>query len=139
MIKIEVGDWNALRARLEPVRRSVFIEEQNVPEDLEWDEFDDVSLHALAWLDDQAVGVARLLPDGHIGRMAVLAGFRRRGVGAALLQALMDQARVRGIASVRLHAQCHAQTFYQRAGFVAEGEVFMEAGIPHVAMTCGLG
>lgn len=122
-------------AQLAAVRRAVFIEEQGVPEALEWDEYDAVSTHWLAVLPDGApVGCARLLPDGHIGRMAVLPAWRGRGIGRALLDAVLAKARACGLNCVRLSAQCRATDFYRRAGFVAEGEIYAEAGIPHRAM-----
>lgn len=120
---------------LASVRRTVFIEEQGVPEALEWDEHDATALHWLARLDDgTAVGCARLLPDGHIGRMAVLPGWRGQGIGRALLDAAVAAAQARGDRQVRLSAQLHALGFYQRAGFVACGSPYDEAGIPHQAM-----
>jgi predicted GNAT family N-acyltransferase len=133
--RIELGEWSALRERAEAVRRRVFVDEQGVPEELELDGFDPTCLHALA-LDagGDVLGTGRLLPDGHIGRMAVLALARGRGVGAALLQALVEQARARGDREVVLSAQMHAVDFYARYGFVAEGGVYVDAGIPHRLM-----
>lgn len=120
---------------LAAVRRTVFIEEQGVPEALEWDEHDAASTHWLAVLaDGTPVGCARLLPDGHIGRMAVLHAWRTQGIGRALLDAALAGAQARGLREVRLSAQTHAAVFYQRAGFVAEGAEYEEAGLPHVAM-----
>ncbi len=117
----------------------MFIEEQRVPESLEWDEFDAVSLHLLAETEaGMVIATGRLLPDGHIGRMAVLPEWRRRGVGYAVLLVLIEAARARGDQSVRLHAQVHALGFYGKAGFVAEGPVFDDAGIPHRTMSCRL-
>lgn len=132
----EVGlvAWNEARTALESVRRAVFVVEQHVPEELEWDEADAVSQHALASSDGVPIGTARLLPDGHIGRIAVLRAWRGHGVGAALLTTMIDAARERGCAIVLLNAQVQALDFYRRFGFVAEGEVFPDAGIPHRAM-----
>ena len=126
--------WDEAHAALESVRRAVFVVEQHVPEALEWDEADAVSQHALASADSVPIGTARLLPDGHIGRIAVLRTWRGRGVGAALLTAMIEAARERGFATVLLNAQVQALDFYRRFGFVAEGEVFPDAGIPHQAM-----
>lgn len=128
-------DWANEAPRLSAIRRAVFIDGQGVPEDLEWDAADAAAAHFLA-VDDmgQAIGCARLLPDGSIGRMAVLRGWRRRGVGRAMLEAALCAARARGHTRVRLSAQTHASAFYARAGFVTVGEEYQEAGIPHVAM-----
>lgn len=134
-LRIELGAWDRLRAAAEPIRFAVFVEEQSVPAEIELDEFDAVSLHALAFdASGVAVGTGRLLPDGHIGRMAVLPRARGAGVGSAMLRALMDAARARGMREVMLNAQTHAMPFYARFGFAPEGEEFDDAGIPHRAM-----
>lgn len=99
------------------------------------DEHDAQCVHAIAYAEDgRALGTGRLLPDAHIGRLAVLKEWRGKGVGAALLAALMAAARRRGDAEVVLSAQTHALEFYRRHGFDAEGEIYEEAGIPHQAM-----
>jgi predicted GNAT family N-acyltransferase len=127
------------------IRRSVFIEEQRVPEDLEIDQHDadpalvSTALHVLARRDGQPVGTGRLLlaePDAllHIGRVAVLAAHRRHGVGRTVMLALQVLARERGAASVTLGAQLHAISFYERLGYVASGPVFLDAGIEHRRM-----
>lgn len=138
-VRIELGDWNALQLQAAAIRYKVFVDEQKVPVEIELDAFDAVSLHALAF-DAQgvAVGTGRLLPDGHIGRMAVLPQARGIGVGSALLRALMAAARDRGLREVMLNAQTHALPFYARFGFVAQGDEFDDAGIAHRAMRCGL-
>jgi predicted GNAT family N-acyltransferase len=134
-ISIELGSWSALRALAEPIRTSVFVDEQNVPAEIEVDDWDAVSLHAIARdAAGAALGTGRLLPDGHIGRMAVLRAARGRGVGRALLRALVQAARERGHREVVLSAQMHALAFYQGEGFVGEGEVYDDAGIPHLLM-----
>lgn len=127
--------WEDAAPQLRRVRHDVFVVEQRVPETLEWDDADATSLHALA-VDaaGNAIGCARLLSDGHIGRVAVLASWRRNGVGSALLQRLVDEARHRGDARVILNAQVAAMPFYARHGFVARGDVFDEAGIAHRVM-----
>jgi predicted GNAT family N-acyltransferase len=134
-LRIELGDWAALREAASRIRFDVFVEEQKVPAEIELDDWDAKSLHALAY--DPAgtvVGTGRLLPDGHIGRMAVLANARGTGVGTALLTALMQAARERGDRDVVLSAQTHAVSFYARLGFAVEGTVYQEAGIDHVDM-----
>src|SRR2546423_7941263 len=131
--------WDKALPLARPVRERVFVAEQKVPLELEWDEWDERSAHAVARdINGQAIGTARLLPDGRIGRMAVLGEWRRRGVGAALLEALLQQARKRSMRHITLHAQTHAAGFYRRFGFSERGEEFSEAGIPHVEMTLEL-
>lgn len=133
---VRVVDWSEAAEGLRSVRRAVFIDEQGIPEDLEWDEFDAVYSHAIAEDASGApVGCGRLLPDGHVGRMAVLAAWRGRGVGAALLRELVDLARARGLPRAILSSQTHATPFYARHGFVADGDEYLEAGIPHQTMT----
>ncbi len=127
--------WDRDGDLLRQVRRAVFIEEQGIPEALEWDDQDPVAQHLLAMhRDGRPLGTARLLADGRIGRMAVLAEWRGRGVGRALLNAAVAAAARRGLAEVFLHAQLSAEPFYLRCGFRPEGEVFEEAGIPHRAL-----
>ena len=132
---ILLTDWAHDAPKLAAIRRTVFIDEQGVPEALEWDADDAGAVHLLA-VDGEgrAIACARLLPDGHLGRMAVLPAWRGRGVGRALLATALDAARGRGHAMLRLSAQTHAAGFYARAGFVAVGSEYEEAGIPHVAM-----
>ena len=134
-LHIEVRGWDEAEARVMPVRTEVFIVEQGVPEEIERDAFDAVCRHAIAcYAEGRVVATGRLLPDGHIGRMAVLRAARGAGVGGAVLQALIAEAARRGLREVALNAQTHALAFYRRHGFEAVGEVFMEAGIPHRAM-----
>ena len=136
---IRVLAWPEALPLARPVREKVFIEEQRVPRELEWDEWDERSDHAVARdMKGQAIGTARLLPDGRIGRMAVLREWRRRGVGAALMEALLRQARGQSVSRVTLHAQTQAAGFYRRFGFSERGGEFLEAGIPHVEMTLEL-
>jgi predicted GNAT family N-acyltransferase len=136
---ISILAWDKALPLARPVRERVFVAEQKVPLELEWDEWDERSAHAVARdINGQAIGTARLLPDGRIGRMAVLGEWRRRGVGAALLEALLEQARKRSMRHITLHAQTHAAGFYRRFGFSERGEEFSEAGIPHVEMALEL-
>ena len=132
---LEIGDWSALQARAAPIRLEVFVHEQQVPLEEEIDALDAVCIHAVAF-DAQgfALATGRLLPDGYIGRMAVLKAVRGHGLGSAVLQALVQQARQKGFVEVVLSAQTHAQTFYARHGFVPEGAEYLDANIPHVLM-----
>jgi len=128
-------NWKASYEALHAVRRAVFIEEQHVPEELEWDDIDERCCHVLATsAEGVPIGTGRLLPDGHIGRMAVLGEWRGKGVGSAILEALLDLARKEGLQIVRLNAQVHAVGFYARHGFTVIGGEFMDAGIPHREM-----
>jgi predicted GNAT family N-acyltransferase len=134
MLRIELMPWEKARAHASPIRFTVFVEEQGVPREIELDEHDSQSVHVIAFDGAQAVGTARLLPDGHIGRMAVLKDWRGRGIGALLLRSLMERAKARGDAEVALSAQVHAVPFYRAHGFVSQGAEYLEAGIRHQAM-----
>ena len=136
-MKIYLLAWSAAQAFAKPIRYRVFVSEQGVPEEMEWDEYDEHAIHALAFIDDQAVGTARLKLNNQtakIGRMAVLAEQRRQGVGFAMLDALVKAAREQQIKLIELHAQVHAQEFYAKLGFIATGDIFPEAGIDHIKM-----
>lgn len=133
--QLSLLDWSCAEARVMPLRIAVFVEEQGVPPEMELDEFDPASLHVLCeTAEGKVVGTGRLLPDGHIGRLAVARDWRGRGLGARILEALVSEAARRGLSQVLLHAQVQAEGFYVRRGFVAEGAVFDEAGIPHHLM-----
>lgn len=132
---VHIVRWQDEADSLRLIRTMVFIREQQVPEELEWDEFDAISLHALALNDDgQPIGTARLLPDGHIGRMAVLREWRDKGVGSAILRRLLEELIKRSAPQAILNAQTSATKFYEKFGFLLEGDVFIEAGIPHIKM-----
>jgi predicted GNAT family N-acyltransferase len=137
--EIRRAEWLLDREALHAIRHEVFVCEQRVPEREEWDNLDAEAFHVIAVdADGHAIGCARLLPDGRIGRMAVLEQWRGRGAGSAMLACLIELARLQGHGNVRLHAQSHALGFYQRHGFVTQGEEFMEVDIPHWAMALEL-
>lgn len=135
-----LGDWASLRDLAAPVRHAVFVEEQGVPAEEEWDLADRYCRHVLIEDSTQTppeqagVATGRLLPNGRIGRMAVRQDHRQSGLGGWVLHRLMQEAKALGMAEVSLHAQEHALGFYARHGFVAEGPVFMECEIPHRQM-----
>jgi len=131
MTAIQLLPWEEARAHAAPIRFTVFVEEQGVPPAMELDAMDAQCIHAVAFDGSKAVGTGRLLPDGHIGRMAVLGEWRGRGIGGQILVRLMEKARERGDREVVLSAQVHASAFYRAHGFVEEGAEYMEAGIPH--------
>jgi predicted GNAT family N-acyltransferase len=124
-----------MRRWAEPIRATVFVDEQKVPAELELDAWDPQCLHAVAFDGaGHALGTGRLLPDGHIGRMAVLQAARGTGVGSALLVALMEAARLRGHGAAVLSAQTHAVPFYRRHGYEVIGGEYLDCNIPHVDM-----
>jgi len=127
--------WQESQAALAAVRRTVFIEEQQVPEALEYDGLDESCQHVLVTdAGQRPVGCGRMKADGHIGRMAVLQGYRGQGIGSAMLVALLGVARAQRCTEVYLHAQVSAIPFYEKHGFCVSSEVFMDAGIPHKTM-----
>ncbi len=130
------ASWSEHEEVLKDIRRQVFIEEQEIPREIEWDGMDEEATHFLALNEAGAyVGTARFLPSGQIGRMAVLPTHRNHGVGRMLLDAAIDHARASSYYGVFLHAQDYVSGFYDKAGFTAVGSPFVEAGITHVKMT----
>ncbi len=143
MTHLQLGSWDQIKDLAAPLRTEVFVHEQGVPQDMEWDEMDAVSVHAvLTNRLGMAVATGRLLPSqkgvAQIGRMAVMRQMRGQALGAQVLQGLMHTARERGDRQVLLHAQCSAENFYKRQGFVSQGEVYQEAGMDHVNMVIDL-
>jgi YbgC/YbaW family acyl-CoA thioester hydrolase len=138
---LQLGPWQQLQTQASSVRRTVFIDEQGVPEHEEWDADDAHALHAVVRnLAGLPLATGRLITQGEpegqgrIGRMAVIRSARGSGVGAQVLQALVQAAAEKGCQRLTLHAQCAAMAFYARAGFVPEGAMFDEVGIPHQTM-----
>lgn len=133
-VHIRLADWKKDQVALRRIREAVFIAEQAVPAELEWDADDASAVHFLAFEGEYPMGTARLLPDGHIGRVAVLKDWRGLKIGDKLLRAVIEEAEKRGLKQQMLSAQVHASSFYERFGFnVVSGE-FLDAGIPHVDM-----
>lgn len=129
--RIKTATWPDDAATLKAIRFEVFVEEQGVPAESEIDDNDPVSIHAIAWSEGVAAACGRLLPDGHIGRMAVRKPYRGQGVGGLVLAHLIERARQRGDREVVLSAQTHALGFYEKFGFVAEGKEYLDCDIPH--------
>ena len=134
-INIHLADWDTEKNSLKEIRQWVFIEEQNVPEAMEWDEYDTSSIHFLVTHKDKAIACARLKTDGQIGRMAVLPAYRNQGIGSKLLRFILKHAARHQVKQVYLHAQTTAIPFYEKQGFAAHGELFYEADIPHRKMS----
>ena len=139
-VQIRIVDWASYRKALSSIRHTVFVEEQDVPVELEIDGEDASARHAAAFSDDgRLIGTGRLLASGKIGRMAVSQSMRRQGIGRALLDALVAEAKRLKFEEVSLGAQLPAVAFYERAGFEAYGDIFLDAGIDHKMMRLVLG
>jgi predicted GNAT family N-acyltransferase len=133
---VSLVSWHDAEPLLRSVRESVFIKEQGVPAEMEWDHFDHGCRHALALsLRGEAIGCGRILTNGHIGRIAVLPRWRKQKVGTAIMEALLDYARAHDFREVDVDAQTYAVPFYRSFGFVEHGEEFLDAGLPHIKMT----
>lgn len=131
--------WHDGEPLLRSVREAVFIREQGVPAELEWDGMDEDCRHALALsLQGQAIGCGRMLANGHIGRISVLPQWRKQKVGTAIMEALLDYARTHDYKQVDVDAQTYAMPFYRNFGFVEQGKEFMDAGLRHIKMTMKL-
>jgi predicted GNAT family N-acyltransferase len=138
--RVEAIDYTTGLDELRRVRETVFVQEQQVPLEEEWDALDPLCQHVIARdASGQPIGTGRLTPERKIGRMAVLSEWRGRGVGEAMLLALLDQARLKRWPEISLHAQVNAEAFYARHGFLPYGERFQEAGIEHQSMRRRLG
>jgi predicted GNAT family N-acyltransferase len=132
---LRIATWKELGTGARAVRQAVFVDEQQVPANLEWDDRDDDCVQLLATdANGSAIGTGRLLADGAIGRIAILAAHRGRGLGRAIMEALITEARRRGLTETYLTAQTQARAFYEKLGFAVAGEEFLEAGIPHITM-----
>ena len=133
-IAVRIADWQQDNADLRRIREAVFIAEQSVPPELEWDGDDEAAIHFLALENGYPIGTARLLTDGQIGRVSVLRDWRGMNIGDAMMRAVIAEAERRGLIERRLTAQVHATKFYERLGFEVVSEEFLEAGLPHVDM-----
>lgn len=133
-VLVRIANWQKDNAEIRRIREAVFVAEQSVPAELEWDAEDQDAVHFLALEGDFAIGTARLLADGEIGRVSVLKDWRGLKVGDALLKAAIVEAEHRDLKQQKLIAQVHASEFYLRHGFQVVSEEFLEAGISHVEM-----
>jgi len=138
-VQISEVDWDSAKKLLSAIRTEVFIEEQRVPPELEWDGLDQSAKHLLA-LDSngEPVGCARIIAPGSIGRMAVLENRRGQGVGQALLSAAIAVCKQHGWTNIVLSAQTYAIPFYEKSGFIVTSGVYIDAGIPHRDMSLAL-
>jgi predicted GNAT family N-acyltransferase len=136
---VSLVSWHDGEPLLKLIREAVFVREQGVPAELEWDGLDEGCRHALA-LSHQgdAIGCGRMFANGHIGRIAVLLLWRKKKVGTAIMEAFLDYARTHDYKQVDVDAQTHALPFYRSFGFAEQGKEFMDAGLPHIKMTMQL-
>ena len=137
MIELSITSWAEAQNLVKSLRNQVFVIEQKVPEDMEWDEFDQIAWHAIVTADNQTIGTGRLIIDDRvakIGRMAVQSSRRNQGIGKSILKSLIQTAKEKGAQECILHAQTHAIAFYAKEDFEPHGPIFDEAGIPHVEM-----
>ena len=137
MIELSITSWAEAQNLVKSLRYQVFVIEQKVPEDMEWDEFDQIAWHAIVTADNQTIGTGRLIINDRIakiGRMAVQSSRRNQGIGKSILKSLIQTAKEKGAQECILHAQTHAIAFYAKADFEPRGPIFEEAGIPHVEM-----
>lgn len=133
-LKVRQVKWQDEAHNLRHIRATVFIKEQHVPEDMEWDEHDETCIHVLVTKQGEPIATGRLLETGQIGRMAVLKSHRNKGIGRRLLEKLLLIASKKNMKLVFLNAQLDAVSFYKKYDFEEEGRVFEDAGIPHIKM-----
>ncbi|PSV22496.1 GNAT family N-acetyltransferase [Photobacterium leiognathi subsp. mandapamensis] len=135
MVEIKIVAFDdAHRGLIRTVRDQVFIQEQHIDPEIEFDDLDSEAVHVLVMDGEQPLGTGRILADGHIGRIAIMKAARGQGLGAKVVQALVEYAQQQGYPRVDLGAQTHAVDFYRKLGFMPYGDEFMEANIPHQAM-----
>jgi predicted GNAT family N-acyltransferase len=136
---IQFADWEEDAKRLTTLRHEVFVDEQNVPIEMEIDDMDAECLHIKAVLNNgQIIGTARLLPSNYVGRMCVSRAYRGQGIAGAMLEFIIQYAGHQNLPSLQLNAQISAQALYEKYGFVVDSDIFMEAGIQHRHMSLPL-
>lgn len=137
-IKVIGARWDKDRVALKDIRKQVFIQEQGVPEDLEWDQADHNCEHFIALVNNEPVGCARSIQQKKIGRMAVLKPYRSMGIGKQIIDHILRHASQKRYTRLELSAQCQAISFYQKCGFEAFSTPYDDAGIPHIDMACNV-
>lgn len=138
MYKIITGGWEQLEKDAKLIREKVFIQEQGIAPEDEWDDLDATVLHFIVYDREQPIATARLLPQHSVGRVAVLLPYRKQGVGKILMQHIIDYARQQNLPYLKLSAQTYVTAFYEALGFVGQGEEYLDCGIPHIDMTLEL-
>lgn len=138
MYKIIAGGWEQLEKDAKLIREQVFIQEQGIAPEDEWDDLDATVLHFIVYDCERPIATARLLPQHSVGRVAVLLSYRKQGVGKILMQYIIDYARQQNLPYLKLSAQTYVTAFYEALGFVVQGEEYLDCGIPHIDMTLEL-
>ncbi|MDS7934756.1 GNAT family N-acetyltransferase [Acinetobacter sp. V91_7] len=138
MYKIIAGGWEQLEKDAKLIREQVFIQEQGIAPEDEWDDLDAMVLHFIVYDREQPIATARLLPQHSVGRVAVLVPYRKRGIGKILMQHIIDYAHQQNLPYLKLSAQTYVTAFYEALGFVVQGEEYLDCGIPHIDMTLEL-
>lgn len=134
MYKIIAGGWEQLQKDAKLIREQVFIQEQGIAPEHEWDDLDAMVLHFIVYDREQPIATARLLPQHSVGRVAVLVPYRKRGIGKILMQHIIDYARQQNLPYLKLSAQTYVTAFYEALDFVVQGEEYLDCGIPHINM-----
>ncbi|MDV7504071.1 GNAT family N-acetyltransferase [Acinetobacter baumannii] len=138
MYKVIAGSWTQFEEDAKYIREQVFIQEQGIEPEDEWDDFDATAVHFMVYNEGQPVGTARLLPQHSVGRVAVLMPYRKQGIGKILMQHIIEYARQHKLPYLKLSAQTYVTAFYEALGFKVQGEVYQDCGIPHIDMTLTL-
>jgi len=138
MYKIIAGGWEQLEKDAKYIREQVFIQEQGIAPEDEWDDLDAMVLHFIVYDQEQPIATARLLPQHSVGRVAVLMPYRKQGIGKILMQYIIDYARNQKLPYLKLSAQTYVKAFYEALGFKVQGEVYQDCGIPHIDMVLAL-
>lgn len=134
MYRVQSGHWDKLEQDAKFIRKQVFIIEQNIPEEEEWDDQDMISDHFVVYDQDQPIATARLLQNNSVGRVAVLKAYRRQGIGRMIMLEIIRQAHQQDRKFLQLSSQVHAILFYEKLGFSIQGDAYDECGIPHIKM-----
>ncbi|WP_151790308.1 GNAT family N-acetyltransferase [Acinetobacter junii] len=134
MFRVQSGHWDKLEQDAKFIRKQVFIIEQNIPEEEEWDDQDMISDHFVVYDQDQPIATARLLQNNSVGRVAVLKAYRGHGIGSMIMLEIIQQAHQQDRKFLQLSSQVHAISFYEKLGFSIQGDAYDECGIPHIKM-----
>lgn len=138
MYEVIAGGWEQLEKDAKYIREQVFIQEQGIASEDEWDDFDATAVHFMVYDKGQPIATARLLPQHSVGRVAVLMPYRKQSIGKILMQHIIDYARNQKLPYLKLSAQTYVTAFYEALGFKVQGEVYQDCGIPHIDMVLEL-